>query len=193
MLIFICPKMFLCPVCELFLTTFSDLKHHVCQVHDVSILKSITCKQGNPPCQRTYSSLKSLYRHINQVHSRIKSNSNEKNEIEDLPDNKSSATPHLSYTTGVDCTHKPVQYDFDMNEITFIHSLYSEPNSNRGNIERICSAVNTLVQCKFGLKDELFKNLDTEFKVTQARRKLDLYLHPKSVNINYSIYFIKIR
>lgn len=173
--------MLVCPICNNFADSLTHLKHHISSAHDANIIKSFTCKQGPTPCQRTYSSLKSLYRHITYQHCQpsFHTFNNDCPREQDISDESFESIPLGDEDT-------PVNLDFDVNELTFILSLYAEPNLNRANVEKICSAVNNLVHRKFGVKGSLFKNLDTEYKVNLARDKLDIRLESKSFIVDYS-------
>lgn len=178
--------MLVCPICKAYADSISHLQRHIITAHDTNLIKSFTCNQGSIPCQRTYSSLKSLYRHIiKHSQTALPTCDNQCNTTSD--DDLPQESIHLE-SDGDDAS---VNLDFDINELTFILSLYAEPNLNRANVERICSAVNNLIQCKFGVKSSIFKNLDTEYKVNLARDKLAVRLEPKSFIVEYAQTFSK--
>lgn len=173
-----------CFICLEAVESLKVLKNHIRNQHTIFSSKVLQCNQGNPACQRTFSSHHNLYKHISKEHLYFKQPSRLYEISESLDEdyidlNYPNSVTDYSVSVGGD------EENFNVHEFEFLLSMYATPNMNRKNIADILSGVRTLMAGKFHHEDS-FMNIETEAKFLNAMKVKRLTLQHKSLKFAYS-------
>ena len=190
--------MYVCFICDITLSSYKFLVHHVSKNHVLSSCKQLTCKQNG--CLRVFQSAKSLYRHIRVSHATNVSLAaasglvGSKVSIEPFEETRPDAATlqyGLSENHAGSGDEEMLEDDeslsdmYDIDEIAYILKMFAQPNLNRKNIFTIVESTKALLESKIGTESNSFKNLETEHKLQKALSKLNLWLQPTKFVLNY--------
>ena len=167
--------MYRCILCPTVFSTLVEMKRHISIFHSTE--EVYYCKQGTPNCQRSFPSLRALYRHIEASHVlpviAIPKANNVEPQDHEICDSPNSANPCALYES-----------DVDLDELKFVVAIFSEPTLQRKNADKIVNLTKNLLSKKFNAGTS-FDNLSTESQRIAALKGAKLWLEPYPVVLDY--------
>ena len=170
-----------CVICYEQFPTLKVMQRHLRKYHDVTSMHKFSCQEEN--CGRSYTKLDTLFKHIRNSHSNPESiHYAVVPENRDSPEKQTEAMCDKVPPDDTICVEKD-EYDFDIKELAYILKLFHINNINRKNVYKIIEANIELAEAKKNSRP--FKNLETEYDIIKALRKLNLWVDPVDVTISY--------
>ena len=183
---------FTCFVCSVNFDTIAELKRHISVLHETAHLAKFPCGQGHPGCLRTFSTLKSLYKHIGSSHNNLMHDVQiECDDIGNLDGSSQSESSHHVNASSEPNAVVPAQSSeseglpSSLNEeIGFVLTLAAKNNVNRCTIDSMVNLTSNYLTKK-GLSVPPFSDLETEHKRIKKLKENDLWLDPQDIVLAY--------
>ena len=175
--------------CILCIKRFDDLstmKRHVRIFHHVTEDGiGYKCQQGSPPCERAFSTLRTLYRHINNCHENRQIDvdeylCNDSQTLEVCEGSPVNADPEYAY----EAVESSSASGIDSDELEFILGIFTETNLQRKNADTIINLTKKLL-LKKNITSSSFDNFATEKQRINTFKRLKIWLEPNSMVLDY--------
>ena len=180
---------FVCLFCSKELVNFEYLKHHIRISHDLSSITDFNCAVRD--CSRSFSNLRSLYKHIRRDHLSTETHSNglksvlESNEISLRSTTLSNTqSPHTFNQESISSSGKKLTSSVN-HELSWVLKLYNRITLTRSDIDKIVTDTSDYMMLKNESDSNSFENISSEYKRINMLKDLKIWIEPEKVLLTH--------